>query len=595
MSGYKRLLERVRETRFIYYTGIVLAGYCLLTWLSAGATYLFAPFDLRRFILSPVYDFAMLINLMPRDFQFTSFVFFVFLAVVIAAGLLSRQTSTELGSARWADLTEVMSKFTSSLNRPGILLGKYKGLPLVLPAGPKDNRNVAVFGPPEVGKSRAYVRPNLFHAARNNESVIVTDPKGELTNDFLKFFQSKGYETKIFNLIEFRHSDRWNPLQEIQDDIDAQVFCDVIIQSTAVPGRKKGDEFWERVETNLLKALVMYVLTEYPGKDRTMASVYDLIAIGDQKLLEAKFSTLPYSHPAVPPFNIYKSMPPNVQAGAIAGLGTRLQVFQNQMVREFTSGSDINLSLPGKKKCAYFCRLSDAESAFYFLAALFFSFLFIDLMRLADRTGGTLKVPVNFLLDEFCNIGHIPDFARKLSTMRSRGIGCSVIFQSLPQLKEHTDDWETILSDCKTWLVMGTNDNFTAEYLSKYIGDMTITTKSHTKKVGHIFDFGSDTIRSERRRVLNPDEINRYPISKAVVLIRNMQPISIDKMDFTEHPDARHLVPTNVQMYIPEWYNPKVFRIGQESKEIPESPEVLPENPVETPVQKKKRTKFWNS
>jgi type IV secretion system protein VirD4 len=463
-----------------------------------------------------------------------------------------------LGSAAWLGIWEARKVFNFSMS-PGILFGKHASMPVVLPPEARGNRNVAVLGPPGSGKSRAYVRNNMFQAVKTGWSVIVTDPKGELTRDFRKYFEDLGYQVKVFNLVDMVHSDRWNPLSEVTTDIDAQMFCEVVIANTGVPGRKGGDPFWDRAEMNLLKALALYVVYELPPEERNMGSVYKILASGDSKYLDAIFKVLPYDHPAKMPFNIYAETSPQVRSGVIIGLGTRLQVFQNSLVRNLTETSDIIMDLPGQEKYAYFCIVSDMDHTFDFLASLFFSFLFINLTRYADRSGGELTIPVNFLLDEFCNIGHIPDFPKKISTMRGRGIACSVIFQSIGQLKSFYPDneWETILADCDSWLVLGVKDVTSAEYISKHMGVGTIETTSHSKSVGKILDLGKDTKRFEKRNLLNPDEIVRMDRNEAILSAFGLKPFKLTKMDYTKHPMSHLLKPSPVTEYCPEWSKPK--------------------------------------
>lgn len=462
--------------------------------------------------------------------------------------------NTLLGSAGWLNIFEAKKVFNLSLSS-GILFGKHSGMPVVLPPSARGNRNVAVLGPPGSMKSRAYVRNNLFQAIESGWSVIVTDPKGELTRDFRTFFIEHGYTVKIFNLVGMIHSDRWNPLSVVKTDIDAQLFCEVVIANTGVPGRKGGDPFWDRAETNLLKALVLYVINELPEEDRNVGSLYKILASGDSKYLDAIFGALAHDHPAKMPFNIYAETSQQVRSGVIIGLGTRLQVFQNGLVRSLTEKSDINMELPGKEKCAYFCIISDMDRAFDFLASLYFSFLFISLTRSADRSGGELAIPANFLLDEFCNIGHIPDFTKKISTMRGRGIACSVIFQSIVQLKSFypNDDWETIMADCDSWLVLGVKDVTSAKYISDHLGVGTIQTESLSKHLGKVIDLGKSTSRFEKRNLLNPDEITRMPYNQAILSAFGLKPLKIEKMDFTKHPMCKHLKPDPISNFKPEW------------------------------------------
>lgn len=459
-----------------------------------------------------------------------------------------------LGSADWLNIFEAKKVFNLSLS-PGILFGKHSGMPVVLPPSAGGNRNVAVLGPPGSMKSRGYVRNNLFQAVKSGWSVVVTDPKGELTRDFRTFFIKQGYTVKVFNLVDMIHSDRWNPLSVVKTDIDAQMFCEVVIANTGVPGRKGGDPFWDRAETNLLKALVLYVINELPEHERNVGSLYKILASGDSKYLDAIFGSLPHDHPAKMPFNIYAETSPQVRSGVIIGLGTRLQVFQNDLVRSLTEKSDISLDLPGKERCAYFCIISDMDRAFDFLASLYFSFLFISLTRSADRSGGELAVPANFLLDEFCNIGHIPDFTKKISTMRGRGIACSVIFQSIVQLKSFypDNDWETILADCDSWLILGVKDVTSAKYISEHLGVGTIQADSLSKNLGKIIDLGKNTSRFEKRNLLNPDEITRIPKNQAILSAFGLKPLKLEKIDFTKHPMYKLLTPVPVSNYKPEW------------------------------------------
>ena len=502
------------------------------------------------------------------------------------------------GSSGWASDAEIKSKLDFGWSSAGIVLGRRGNSPVVYPAAAWENRNVAVLGPPDTGKSRAYVRPNLFHAVNSEMSVICTDPKGELTRDFRKYLEKKGYIVRVFNLVNFVHGDRWNPLAEVRDDVDAQMMCDVIISSTSVPGRKSGDQFWERTEMNLLKALILYVVNEYPLEKRTMASVYDILASGDVKIIDGLFNPLSNSHPAKLAYNIFRQSEPKVQSGAISGLGTRLQVFQNKIVRDFTEHSDISLTMPGNRKCAYFCVLSDTDSTFYFLSSLFFSFLFIKLTRLADLTpGGVLKVPVSFILDEFCNIGHIPDFTKKLSTMRSRGIGCSIIFQSLPQLMQFYSDkaWETILANCSTFLVMGVKDETTAKYIADYAGKITIKTVSRTKDAGFakFLDFGKETVSDADRYLIMPDELFRMPKNEAIALISGIRPVKLEKLDFSRCPEYSKLEPEDLTDYMPKWVENEsvVVEVHSEPKEIPQ--EIPEEKPPEKPKKKKDSKAFW--
>ncbi|MCL6479608.1 MAG: type IV secretory system conjugative DNA transfer family protein, partial [Peptococcaceae bacterium] len=371
------------------------------------------------------------------------------------------------GTAKWMEPHEV-SKILEFGHGPGILFGTYENAPVRLYQKSRLNRNVVVFGPPGSGKTWSEVLPNVLQAVTNSESIIIIDPKSEIAKATLKFFQKRGYNVKVFNLVDMLISDRWNPLDSVTNDIDAQLFTEVVIANTAVPGIKKmgGDPFWDRAEQNLLKALTLYVKMEYPKEKQNIHSIYSLLAAGDMNNLDITFNNLDEDHPAKAPYNIYSQAAGTVKGGVIQGLGTRLQVFANEQVRKLTEVSDIDLEAPGKELCAFYCVVSDTDSTFDFLSSLFFSFLFIRLTKLGDKSpGGSCPVKVNFMLDEFCNIGAIPDFKKRIATMRSRGISCTIITQSLPQLENRypSNAWQEIISCCDSRLFLGVNDNHTAK------------------------------------------------------------------------------------------------------------------------------------
>ena len=234
-------------------------------------------------------------------------------------------------------------------------------------------------------KSRAFARNMIFQCVARGESLIITDPKSELYESTATYLENTGYIVKSFNLVNPENSDSWNCLGEIGgQETMAQVFADVIIQNT---GSAKGDHFWDNAEMNLLKALILYVDQGFPPEAKNIGQVYKLLTMSSEKELNSLFDLLPVSHPAKVPYCIYKQASDTVRSGVIIGLGSRLQVFQNKLIRQITSYDEINLTLPGKEKCAYFCITSDQDSTFDFLSSLFMTFVFIKLVRYADTYG----------------------------------------------------------------------------------------------------------------------------------------------------------------------------------------------------------------
>lgn len=445
-------------------------------------------------------------------------------------------------------------------NNTGILLGLYKNKPIFLPKESYMNKNIAVFGASGSMKSRAYVRNYIFQATRRGESLVITDPKSEMYEDMAVYLENQGYEVKVFNLVSPQNSDSWNCIADINgDDLMAQTFTDVVIKNTTVG---MGDEFWDSASVNLLKALVLYVSVEFEGEDCNFGEAYKLISIRSAAELDALFSVLDYKHPAFAPYNIFKQASDNVRSGIIIGLGARLQVFQNEMIRNITKYNEINLVEAGKKKCAYFCITSDQDSTFDFLASLFFSFLFIRLVRFADNYGenGKLPVPVNFVLDEFPNIGAIPDFKKKISTTRSRAINISVIFQNLAQLQNRYPDgaWQEILGNCDTQLFLGCTDDVTAKLVADRTGEVTVSVASKTKKLNswRISDYTPEYREARsigKRKLLTPDEILRLPVNEALVIMRGQKVLKVTKYDYTNHPHSKLIIKKKAATHIPKW------------------------------------------
>lgn len=443
-------------------------------------------------------------------------------------------------------------------NTDGIILGQIESGVVSLPIDTRMNKNVAVYGASGSMKSRAFARNAIFQAIKRGESIIVTDPKSELYEDVSSYLEKEGYTVRVFNLVNIENSDSWNCLLEIEgSEIMAQVFSDVIIKNT---GSEKGDHFWDNSELNLLKALVLYIEREAKPENKNIGEVYKMLTNLDENGLNKLFSVLPISHPAKAPYSIFKQAGESVRGGIIIGLGSRLQVFQNRLIRTITAYDEIDLTLPGKEKCAYFCITSDQDSTFDFLASLFFSFLFIKLVRHADTNGenGRLKVPVNFILDEFPNIGQIPDFTKKISTIRSRGISAAVIFQNLAQMKNRypNEQWQEIIGNCDTQLFLGCTDELTGKFISDRTGEITIgvSTKMKNLSTWRVSDYTHEYRESNsigKRKLLTQDEVLRLPIDKALIILRGQKVLKVDKFDYSLHPTAKKLTKSKASDHIP--------------------------------------------
>lgn len=456
---------------------------------------------------------------------------------------------------------ETFNIYDNVSNTSEIILGREKESEsaITIPSDAWINKHIAVFGASGTGKSRAFARPYILQGIKRGESFIVTDPKGELYESMSPMLREEGYDVKMLNLVRLKHSDAWNCLAEIEgDEITAQIFTDAIIQNTS--GKDNGD-FWSMCEMNLLKALCLYV-EKHPALDTNMSEVYSLLTTKQPYELDAMFDALPMNDgnkATKSAYNIFKNASDNIKGGVVIGLGSRLQVFQSKVVERMTSSKEIDLVKPGKEKCAYFCVTSDQHSAFDFIAVLFYSMLFIKLVEFADsQPGSRCPVPVNFVLDEFPNIGSIPDFCKKISTVRSRGLNISVIFQNIAQLQNRypRGQWEEILGNCDTHLFLGCTDMTTAKFISEKTGIVTVATSSHsyTEKKTPFKTIQSDGKSSEsvgKRNLLTPDEVLRYP--DALIFIRGKKPLQIRKYDYSLHPDASRVGEAKIVDYTPDW------------------------------------------
>ena len=273
------------------------------------------------------------------------------------------------GTAAWMsdkEMREIL-EVKSFEQADGVILGEKNGSAVCLPQNTRLNRHIAVFGASGTMKSRGVIRPALFTILKRGESAVITDPKGELYSDTAEMFRRNGYEVKVFNLVNPAHGDSWNCMSDLNGDtLLAQVLVNVIIANTS---EGKGDHFWDNGEANLLKALVLYIDQDRSRSpaEKNLAAVYQLLTRNSERQLTALFEKLPLDHPARAPFNLFAQASDTVRSGIVLGLGTRLQVLQNEAVRNIISRSDIDLTAPGRRKCAYFVILSDQDTtmAFY--------------------------------------------------------------------------------------------------------------------------------------------------------------------------------------------------------------------------------------
>lgn len=433
-----------------------------------------------------------------------------------------------------------------------------------------DNNNLLCIGAPGSGKSRGFIIPFLMGCARRGESVFITDPKGELFEKLSPYFAEKGHYVKAINFLDMEHSDGWNCLYGLDTETQlVQTVANTIIQNTSGP--KEADDFWSRAELNLLMALLHYVCNLkdangnlLPIEQRGIGDVYRIIADQSINEINRTLAALPPEHPAKGHHGLFLKAKENLWGNIVIGLGNRLAIYQNQLVDKITRNHDIDLTLPGKKPCAYFVIISAQDSAYRFLSSLFFS---LAIPQLSDYArlhceGGRLPVPVNFCLDEYYNIGYMEGMADALNSIRGFNMSCQVVVQSLSQWQEKYPgkEWENQLATFNQTLYMGCNDLTSAEYISKKCGKITIAVTNNQMPLMPLFSPVytstrpySQTKSNTQRDLMQTDEVLRLDYQKCIALFQGHKPALLEKLTPEELPDYATLKSCRVIDYIPEW------------------------------------------
>ncbi len=513
----------------------------------------------------------------------------------------SKGTYGTAGFMSKKEMKDVVDMVSDVRRHHGIILGELDGKVLCLPEKTRFNGNLAVYGASGSKKTRSFCMNMILQCASRTPmtSLIICDPKSELYEKSSEYLRDKGYVVRKFDLVTPGSSDSWNCLAEIGgQELMAQLFCDVIIKNT---GSGKGDHFWDNAEMNLLKALVLYVEQSYPPEKRNIGEVYQLLSMCSEKELNAIFDVLPIEHPAKAPYSIFRQSGENVRGGVIIGLGSRLQVFQNKDIRQITSHNEIDLELPGKKPCAYFCITSDQDSTFDFLSSLFLSFVFIRLVRYADQhcPGGALPVPVHVLGEELCACGVIPDLSRKISVIRSRGITMSCVFQNLAGLQNRypLNQWQEILGNCDITLFLGCTDALTAEFISDRTGEASINVTSKAKqlntwRVSNYTPQYRETSGVGRRKLYTMDEVLRLDLDRALVIIRGKNVLEVNKFDYSRHPESKKLRASKASAHVPEWKKPALAAPAAEPPAVTKNAATSPAGTEQEPKRRRRtRTK----
>ena len=394
------------------------------------------------------------------------------------------------------------------------------------------------------GKSASYSIPNAYQCLG---SYIFTDPKGELYDRTAGYLKEQGYEIKVLNLVRPQYSDGYNPLMHISSELDVDVIANTVVKGQKAEGGS-ADPYWDDMAEMLLKALIYYLIATRPEEEQNLASCAELVRAANNKggsnLLTDLISQLPYDHPARMYYKSIEIAPEKTYGSILSSLQSKLGKFDSKEIAELTSTDTIDFEEIGNKKTAVYVISSDTHTAYDFLLTIFFAQMIQQLYDHADQNGGALAVPAYFILDEFANIGKIPDFDKKISTSRSRKISFSVILQNIDQLEAvYEKSYETIMGNCDTHVFLGSNSYKTVEYFSKALGEKTIGRDSisinrdrQNWKTGKSV---SDQVMA--RALMTPDELRRMDNDDCIIYEKGIKPVKAKKFYYFKHPMAKKM------------------------------------------------------
>ena len=453
----------------------------------------------------------------------------------------------EHGSAKWGDARAVCRKYRDKRPEENKLLTQNVRIGL---DGRRHRRNLntVVIGGSGAGKTRFYAKPNLMQA---NTSFVVLDPKGELTRDTGYLLEQKGYEVRVLDLLNMEKSHCYNPFVYLRDDNDVQRLVTNLFKSTTPKGSQSQDPFWDTAASMLLLALIFYLKYEAPEEEQNFPMVMEMLRAGEvredddsyQSPLDELFERLEMrcpEHIAVKYYKDYHSGSAKTLKSIQITLAARLEKFNLSSLAGLTATDELDLPSLGEKKVALFALIPDNDTSFNFLVSILYTQIFQQLFWLADhKYGGSLPVPVHFLMDEFSNVSLPEDFSKILAVMRSRGVFVSIILQNIAALKALFEkEWESILGNCDELLYLGGNETSTHKLIAEsYLGKETLDTNTYGKSTGRSGSY-STNYQNTGRELLDAAEVRMLDNRYALLFIRGERPIMDEKINLMKLPNV---------------------------------------------------------
>ena len=473
---------------------------------------------------------------------------------------------------------------------------------------PMLNLNMLILGGSGTGKSRFFVKPNLLQC---NTSYVITDPSGELVQSCGKMLERRGYEIKIFNIDDMTHSSNYNPIHYVYEDIskakyDANAVIKMInayMLNTKGEGAG-GDPFWDDSAKMLLQALCFLLIETEDPENVNFAALVDLLSLAkateddkEKSDLDVMFEERAKKEPnalSVQYYNDFKKAAGKTMQSILISVAVRVQGFKLEKIRNLTCKDNIELDTLGDKPTALFIIIPSTDSTYNFLAAMMYTQLFDSLYRKAiNHYHGRLPCHVRFILDEFANVGKIPDFEKILATCRKFGISAQIILQNLSQLKRlYEKSWEEIPGNCDTTIFLGGKDQTNNEYIMKELGKETIDTLSVNKtKSKQGSTSYNDGIMG--RDMMTLDELATMPNNECLVLIRGLHPFRSEKYDLINHPRYNMLDEANPQRNT--YYLADNIQTEEEVEIIDESIFSINDNDNKSPIENSVFIRYINT
>ena len=457
----------------------------------------------------------------------------------------------EYGSARWGTAADIAPYMDKDFFQNIPMTQTERITMASRPKQPKyaRNKNILVIGGSGSGKTRFFCKPSLLQA---HSSYVCTDPKGTLLPEIGSFLERKKYRIKCLNLINFRKSMKYNPLAYIRSEKDILKLVNALIMNTKGEGEKSSEDFWVKAERLYYSALIGYIWYEATEEEKNFITLLDLINASEareddetyQSPVDLLFSQLEEREPdhfAVKQYRKFKMAAGKTLKSILISCGARLAPFDIKELRDLMAYDELELDTLGDQKTALFVILSDTDSTFNFVAALMYSQFFNLLCDKADDFyGGRLPVHVRLILDEFANIGQIPNFDKLIATIRSREISASIILQSQSQLKTiYKDAADTIVGNCDSTLFLGGKEKSTLKEISELLGKETIDLYNQSENRGSQVSHGL-SYQKLGKELMTQDELAVMDGGKCIFMLRGVRPFLSDKYDLTRHPNYRY-------------------------------------------------------